>query len=39
MTTTMRPMRIAMWLVLASFALIFASELPDLRRDLRIGSV
>jgi hypothetical protein len=36
MTTTMRPLRIAMGLVLA---LIFASELPDLRRDLRIGSV
>ena len=38
-TSAMRPSRIALWLVLALFAFLFAKELPDLRRYLRIRSM
>jgi uncharacterized protein DUF6893 len=35
----MNPMKIAMWVVVALFALVMAREMPELRRYLKIKSM
>ena len=35
----MRAMRIAMWVVVALFALLLAREMPELRRYMKIRSM
>jgi uncharacterized protein DUF6893 len=35
----MSPMKIAMWVVVALFALVMAREMPELRRYLKIKSM